>query len=224
MHVLLSISFATMSYHLWVMILNTIYWQFLEFAFVSGQILHAMLSRKKKGRASGFARTLYMSNLRVWLVLLWGSAHWDVICYHWLYKEMSYILADQQRPCKRVPMRRDVGSCGVSANGYSCAHHVTWSPNKLWRSTSIFNLWVLWASLSSLSLIRAVLSKQSSISLWLVITVVCIFFNKVSPRNVKWKRSFTLGTVLVCAFIREFGPTIPYTRTSCKIRVLLYAL
>jgi hypothetical protein len=27
---------------------------------------------------------------------------------------------------------------GVSANQYSCAHHVTWSPNKLWRS--IFNL------------------------------------------------------------------------------------
>ncbi len=33
------------------------------------------------------------------------------------------------------------GSCGVSANEWSCAHHVTWSPNKLWRSTSIFNLW-----------------------------------------------------------------------------------
>jgi hypothetical protein len=31
--------------------------------------------------------------------------------------------------------------CGVSANEYSCAHHVTWSPNKHWRSTSIFNLW-----------------------------------------------------------------------------------
>jgi hypothetical protein len=29
---------------------------------------------------------------------------------------------------------------GVSANEYSCAHHVTWSPNKLWRSNSIFNL------------------------------------------------------------------------------------
>ncbi len=29
----------------------------------------------------------------------------------------------------------------VSANEYSCAHHVTWSPNKPWRSTSIFNLW-----------------------------------------------------------------------------------
>jgi hypothetical protein len=31
------------------------------------------------------------------------------------------------------------GGCGVSANEYGCAHHVTWSPNKLWRSTSIFN-------------------------------------------------------------------------------------
>ena len=36
------------------------------------------------------------------------------------------------------------GSCGVSANEYSCAHHVTWSPNKLWKSTSIFNLWWTW--------------------------------------------------------------------------------
>jgi hypothetical protein len=32
------------------------------------------------------------------------------------------------------------GSFGVSANEHSCAHHVTWSPNKLWRSASIFNL------------------------------------------------------------------------------------
>ncbi len=32
------------------------------------------------------------------------------------------------------------GCCGVSANKYSCAHHVTWSPNKLWRSTSHKNL------------------------------------------------------------------------------------
>ena len=42
----------------------------------------------------------------------------------------------------RVPMRGRGGSSGVSANEYSCAHHVTWSPNKLWRSTSIFNLWL----------------------------------------------------------------------------------
>jgi hypothetical protein len=32
------------------------------------------------------------------------------------------------------------GGCGVSANENSCAHHVTWSPSKLWTSNSIFNL------------------------------------------------------------------------------------
>jgi hypothetical protein len=37
-------------------------------------------------------------------------------------------------------MRGEGGSFGVSANEHSCAHHVTWSPNKLWRSVSIFNL------------------------------------------------------------------------------------
>jgi hypothetical protein len=37
----------------------------------------------------------------------------------------------------RVQMQ---GSCGVSANEYNSAHHVTWSSNKLWRSNSIFNL------------------------------------------------------------------------------------
>ncbi len=41
----------------------------------------------------------------------------------------------------RVQMRGERGSSGVSANEFSCAHHVTWSQNKLWRSTSIFNLW-----------------------------------------------------------------------------------
>jgi hypothetical protein len=35
-------------------------------------------------------------------------------------------------------LRGEGGGCGVSANEYSCAHHVTWSPNKLWRSTCIF--------------------------------------------------------------------------------------
>jgi hypothetical protein len=34
-----------------------------------------------------------------------------------------------------------MGGGGRVANEYSCAHHVTLSPNKLWRSTSIFNLW-----------------------------------------------------------------------------------
>jgi hypothetical protein len=37
-------------------------------------------------------------------------------------------------------MRGEGVSCGFLANEYSCAHHVTWSPNKLWRSNSIFYL------------------------------------------------------------------------------------
>jgi hypothetical protein len=35
-----------------------------------------------------------------------------------------------------------IGYQPMSAAG-SCAHHLTWSPNKLWRSTSIFNLCIL---------------------------------------------------------------------------------
>ncbi len=38
-------------------------------------------------------------------------------------------------------MRGEGESCGVLANEYSCANHVTWSQNKLWGSTSMFNLW-----------------------------------------------------------------------------------
>jgi hypothetical protein len=40
----------------------------------------------------------------------------------------------------RVQMRGEWGSCGASANEYSRSQHVTWSPKKLFRSTSIFNL------------------------------------------------------------------------------------
>ncbi len=34
------------------------------------------------------------------------------------------------------------GDCRVSTNEHSWAHHVTWSPNKLRKSNSIFNLWL----------------------------------------------------------------------------------
>ncbi len=37
-------------------------------------------------------------------------------------------------------MRGEGGSCGVSANENSCARHLTWSQNKLWRSNSVFSL------------------------------------------------------------------------------------
>ncbi len=72
---------------------------------------------------------------------------WDWMEGAWLrtqftaggYKEMSSICAD---PRNTSPNEGGGGggSWGVSANEYSCAHHVTWSPNKLWRSIFIFNL------------------------------------------------------------------------------------
>jgi hypothetical protein len=39
-------------------------------------------------------------------------------------------------------LRGDRGGRGlrVLSQQYSCAHHVTWTPNKLWRSSSIFNM------------------------------------------------------------------------------------
>ncbi len=66
------------------------------------------------------------------------------------YTDMSSTFADQQLPRNTSPNAGGGGSFGVSANEYSCAHHVTWSPNKLWRSTSIFNLWVNRISLGQL--------------------------------------------------------------------------
>ncbi len=59
------------------------------------------------------------------------------------YKEMSsvFTLCWLIAPSYTSPNAGGLGVRGISANEYSCAHHVTWSPNKLWRSTSIFHLW-----------------------------------------------------------------------------------
>ncbi len=66
------------------------------------------------------------------------------------YKEMSSIFADHWRPRIWAQMGGGGGGkCVVSANEYSCAHHVTSIPNKLWRSTSIFNLCWQWSLYSS---------------------------------------------------------------------------
>ncbi len=46
---------------------------------------------------------------------------------------MSSICADQLRPRIWAQMRGGGEGLRVSANEYSCAHHVTWSPNILWR-------------------------------------------------------------------------------------------
>ncbi len=57
-------------------------------------------------------------------------------------RQMSSVFAYQQwRPLNTSPNAGGGGSCVASAYEYSCAHHVTWRPNKLWRSTSIFNLY-----------------------------------------------------------------------------------
>jgi hypothetical protein len=58
--------------------------------------------------------------------------------------EMSSIFDDHKRPRIRVQMRRTGGGGGVAGSQpMSTGHHVTWSPNKLWRCPSIFNLWDL---------------------------------------------------------------------------------
>ncbi len=64
---------------------------------------------------------------------------WEVsgVCRAGGYKEMSSIFADQWRTRIRVPMRGDwEGLQGLSQWVQLC----TWSPNKLWISTSIFIL------------------------------------------------------------------------------------
>ncbi len=44
------------------------------------------------------------------------------------------------------------GCCGVPANENSSAYHVSWSPNKLWRSNSIFNLWTIRSTIVTLKI------------------------------------------------------------------------
>ncbi len=53
---------------------------------------------------------------------------WDIVYLGWPIA-----------PSNVSPNRGEGGSCGVSANVYSCTVHR--SPNKLRRSNSIFNLW-----------------------------------------------------------------------------------
>jgi hypothetical protein len=66
-----------------------------------------------------------------------------------VYTEISSSLADQLRPSHMSPNAG--GDCRVSANENCCAHHVTWSPNKLWRYNSIFNLWIWFCRQSRMS-------------------------------------------------------------------------
>jgi hypothetical protein len=63
-------------------------------------------------------------------------------------------------------MGRGGGGCGVSsANEYSCAHHVTWRPNKLWRYNFLFDLWSALGSLTGCMYMRVHLQCYKSASL-----------------------------------------------------------
>jgi hypothetical protein len=74
----------------------------------------------------------------------WGPPGVSTYCiYQGVTKRCRLSLLTNSALVIRVQMRGEGGSCGVSANENSWSHHVTWSPNKLWRSTSIFNLWYL---------------------------------------------------------------------------------
>ncbi len=67
------------------------------------------------------------------------------IFFSWLLgvtKRCRLSLLTNSAPRNTSPNAGRGWGCGVSANEYSSVHHVTWSPNKLWRSTSIFNLWL----------------------------------------------------------------------------------
>jgi hypothetical protein len=85
------------------------------------------------GKMSWIGRSIYwQTSMDKWTYIeAWGLQR-DVVCLCW---PMS--------PSYTSPNAGDSGGCSrVSANEYSCAQHVTWSPNKLWRSTSILNLWL----------------------------------------------------------------------------------
>jgi hypothetical protein len=71
-----------------------------------------------------------------------GKEEFSMYCTQGVTKRCRLCLLTNSALVIWVQIRGEGGSCGVSANEYSCAHHVTWSPNKLGRSTYIFNLWV----------------------------------------------------------------------------------
>jgi hypothetical protein len=70
-----------------------------------------------------------------------GSQKFVIWCEQGVTRRCRLSKLTNSAPRIWVQMRRDGGrGCRVSANENSCAHHVTLSPNKLWRSNSKFNI------------------------------------------------------------------------------------
>ncbi len=61
----------------------------------------------------------------------------------------------------RVQMRGGGGGgvAGSRDSSQPCVHHVTWSPNKLWRSTSIINLCLGPSGCGKTSLLQSLVGK-----------------------------------------------------------------
>ncbi len=126
--------------------------------------------------------------------------------------QRDVVVVDQKRPHIRVQLGgMGAGKGGVSANEYSCAHHETWSPNKLWRSTSIFNL-CLCRSLINCSFrkeIRSTLIRHAfAHSTHLLLTP--------SPDKIH------IGVTMVSALCKEDIPSTFYHKTSLNISLKLW--
>ncbi len=104
----------------------------------SSQVVRATGSQCQSSNPPGFEP--YMLNMELNLQSLFGLH--VLSCTQGVTKRCRLYLCWPISPSYflRVQMRGERGSCGVSASENSCAHHMTWSPNKLRRSTSIFNL------------------------------------------------------------------------------------
>ncbi len=98
----------------------TVYPPFLF--YISGYFCHGNFNRQRyRTGISGFLQAPALASH-------WPRGSQGDVVYR---KRLSYM----------SPNAGGGGRCGASTNEYSCAHHVTWSPNKLLKFNSIFNLY-----------------------------------------------------------------------------------
>ncbi len=77
------------------------------------------------------------------------------VLYSGVHKEMSSILADQERPRIRAQMQVGGGGCEVSTNENS------WSPNTLWRDlTPMAGLQVAYGQFCGSNLLMCIERKE----------------------------------------------------------------
>ncbi len=115
---------------------------------------------------------------------LYRESQRDVVCLCWPMAP-SYTITNTRK--------RGGGGVAGSTNEYSCAHHVTCSPNKLGRANSIFNLWIYTPTSWFVGVMHAVTRGffpnhlpsyfphlSIYLSQWLYITLPSTLFNRVA--------------------------------------------